>query len=393
VGAGGTGDAQDRPAPVDDRQVDAVEILRAEPAPAPAADPRIPSHVFVEVVRLMIVALATATGHAAGGGGDLDSGESSAPLIGALLGACVGYVGGGAAGRWMRQAAGAFEQRVERAPAAALLGGGISAAVLGTIGGLVGAGVTAVLPPRLGWPILGLGAWIGVYAGFQAGSRKGEEVVALLRQGALPTGAPDQGDGRPLVIIDASAAIDGRLPALVTTGFLSARLAIPRVVLDELQGLADAADPIRRRRGRRALEQLEVLRDAEGQGVVVLPDEVPEREAVDAKLVVLAQRRNAALLTTDAGLVGVAELQGVRCLSIHRLAAGLRPVLVPGEVVRLTVARTGRDEGQGVGFLEDGTMVVVSRGAGLVGEEAEVCITSSVQTARGRMFFGSPVAA
>jgi uncharacterized protein YacL len=124
----------------------------------------------------------------------------------------------------------------------------------------------------------------------------------------------------------------------------------------------------------------------------VLDDEVPEHEEVDAKLVALAVRRRSPLLTVDEGLTKVAELRGVRCLSLNRLALAVQPVLVPGEVIRLRVSREGKDNGQGVGFLEDGTMVVVSDGAQLVGQETEVSITSSVQTTRGRMFFANRAA-
>ncbi|HUF32013.1 MAG TPA: TRAM domain-containing protein [Acidimicrobiales bacterium] len=366
-------------------------------ASAPTEEARIPSEVFVEVVRLMIVALATAVGHSLGGGQDVDAAETSAPLVGAALGACTGYVLGGVVGRMLRRATGSFERRIDRASPVALLSGGIGALLLGGIGAVAGLVVIAMLPDRWGWPLFGLAAWLGTYAGFQAGARKGEELLSLLRHGAgatepaPPTSfvAPPEGPPERLVLVDASAAIDGRLGAVAETGFLPGRLAVPRFVIDELQGLADAADPSRRRRGRRALELLDSLRGDDGEGLVVLPDEVPEREEVDAKLVVLAQRTGAILLTTDSGLASVAELQGVGCLSLHRLALSLRPVLVPGEVVRLTLTREGKDPGQGVGFLDDGTMVVVSDAANLIGAEVEVSITSSVQTSRGRMFFAS----
>jgi uncharacterized protein YacL len=131
---------------------------------------------------------------------------------------------------------------------------------------------------------------------------------------------------------------------------------------------------------------LEVLRD-EGTAVV-LADEVPERDAVDAKLVALADRLDARLVTTDTNLARAADLRGVRCLDLRRLGDDDLPVA--GEVVRVTVRREGRDEGQGVGFLDDGTMVVVAGGAGHVGEDVEVTITSSVDTSRGRLLFASP---
>ena len=145
----------------------------------------------------------------------------------------------------------------------------------------------------------------------------------------------------------------------------------------------------RRRRGHRGLETLEALRRDPAIRLQVLDDEVPERTEVDAKLVVLAGRLGADLLTIDANLQHVAELQGVRCRNLHRLAVSLRPALVPGEIVRLPITREGKEPGQGVGYLDDGTMIVVTDASRLVGAETDVCIASAVQTSRGRMFFAS----
>jgi uncharacterized protein YacL len=358
------------------------------PAPQPL---RIPSVVFVEVVRLLIVVLCTAAGWQVAGGT-----EASDPLalLGAVLGACVGYLQGGLAGRALRRALARFEERVERTPAAALVLGALLAALFGLLGAVIGSVAVALLPGSLGWPVLALLAWLGVFAGFSSGERKGEELLRSLRQRGgttidAPGGAAE--DGPPPVLVDSSVAMDGRLHAVAASGFFPGPLAVPRFVLDELQGLADAADLTRRRRGRRGLETLAALSN-DGPGVEVLDDEVPEHEDVDAKLVALAVRRSAPLLTVDDGLTKVAELRGVRCLSLNRLALAVQPVLVPGEVIRLRVSREGKDTGQGVGFLEDGTMVVVSDGATCIGQETDVSITSSVQTARGRMFFASRAA-
>jgi len=360
----------------------------ATTAPQPL---RIPSVVFVEVVRVLTVVLCTAAGWQLVGG--TDANDASA-LLGAVLGACVGYLQGGLIGRALRRALIRFEERVDRTPAASLVLGAVLATLFGLLGAVIGSVAVALLPSSLGWPILALLAWLGVFAGFTSGVRKGEELLRSFRQRNAPSieapGAPAD-DEAPAVLVDSSAAIDGRLHAVAAAGFLPGRLAVPRFVLDELQGVADAADGTRRRRGRRGLETLAAL-SAEGAGVVVLDDEVPEHEEVDAKLVALAVRRGALLLTVDEGLTKVAELRGVRCLSLNRLALAVQPVLVPGEVVRLRVSREGKDTGQGIGFLEDGTMVVVSDGATLIGQETDVSITSSVQTARGRMFFASRAA-
>lgn len=353
------------------------------------ASTRIPSDVFVEVVRLMIVGLFTAAGYELAG-----RRSEGLALVGAMLGACIGYVHGGMTGRFLRRSTRGFEERVDRAPAAALFVGAIGAVLLGGLGAVLGAAAVALLPGRWGWSAVGLLTWLGVYAGFQAGARKGEEFFSLIRRDPSVRPVLDsEQPTSPLVLVDSSVAIDGRLIALARSGFLPGRLAAPRFVLDELQGIADAADPMRRRRGRRALETLEVLRTDPDVGLLVLEDEVPEREEVDAKLVVLAKRLDANLLTVDENLARVAELQGVRSRSPNRLALSLQPALVPGETVRLAVSKVGRDAGQGVGYLEDGTMVVVSGGAALVGTETDVAITSNVQTARGRMFFASPISA
>jgi len=337
--------------------------------------PRIPSEVFVEGIRVLMVVLATAVGEAGYGS------------TGAALGACVGYVGGGVLGRTLRRAAGAFERRIERSSAVTLGAGAIGALTTGGMGVAVGMAAVVLLPDRWGFGVLGITAWTGAYAGFQVGARKGEELFALWLRGTAAPVLPDA-PGRPLVLVDSSAAMDGRLLPLARSGFLPGELAVPRFVLDELQGLSDAADPTRRRRARRGLEALEAAR-TEGPGLRVLPDEVPERQEVDAKLVALAARIDATILTCDRGLVAVGGVEGVRCIDVTRLAETLQPPLVPGEVVRIHLSRRGKDEGQAVGFLEDGTMVVVAGGDSHLGEEAEVEVTTSVPTSKGTLYFAT----
>lgn len=335
--------------------------------------PRIPSDVFVEVVRLLIVALATTAG------------SSVADGIGAALGACSGYVAGGMLGRTLRKATGRFEASVQRTPAITLVAGAVGSLAASSVGVIVGIAAVVLLPGRWGYPVLGVAAWTGVYAGFQVGARKGQELLQYLRRDGslLPEESSDH-----IVLIDSSAAIDGRLLALARSGFLPGDLAVPRFVLDELQGLSDSSDPTRRRRARRGLEVLEALR-VEGPGIVVLPDEVPERDEVDAKLVALALRLGASIVTADRGLGGVAGVEGVRCLDMTHLADGLRPGLVPGETVKVRVTREGRDPGQGVGFLDDGTMVVVAGAATRMGEEVTAEVTTSVPTTKGRLYFAT----
>jgi uncharacterized protein YacL len=308
--------------------------------------PRFPSDVFVEGVRVLIVATATAAGHTLAGG------------AGAALGACGGYVVGGVVGRSLRRATSRFECTVERTPAVTLAAGAIGALILGAMGALVGLAAVLLVPGPWGFAVLGLGAWFGVYAGFQVGARKGAE---LLDSRSM---LPEPPAGR--VLVDSSAAMDGRLLALGRCDFLAGRLATPRFVVDELHGLADASDPVRRRRARRGLEVLDAL------GVEILPDEVPQCDEAAEKLAVVAERLGAPVLTSH---------------DLERLADGLRCDAVPGEVVQVRLTREGRDPGQAVGYLDDGAMVVVSDAVARVGDDVDAEVVTSVPTAKGRLYF------
>jgi uncharacterized protein YacL len=354
--------------------------------------------MFVEIARLLIVLLSTGVGYGAARANAPE--HSSTIVVGAALGAFVGYVAGGIVARLLRKAMGHVENRVERTSPAQLLGGGLGAILLGAPSLMLGIPAVVLMPGLSGWPVLGLLVWIGVYEGFRIGARKSEELLAMAGLSTRPLVRASRYGGNvapDALLVDSSAAIDGRLLSVTTAGFLRGALLVPRFVLDEMQGIADAAEPARRRRGRRGLEVLDSLQGDPRVALHIVDDEVLEFEAVDAKLVALARRLDVGLLTTDFNLQRVAELQGVTCLNLNRLAESLRPVHVPGEVVRVAISRPGREEGQGVGFLDDGTMVVVGEGAHLVGQEVAVRVTSNVQTSVGRMLFaavdpGDPVA-
>ena len=345
--------------------------------------------MFVEVVRLFIVFLATAGGFAIGRGPDAAQAGNGA-VLGATLGACIGYVAGGVVGRLLDAAMGVAERRVDGAPAHRLLAGGVGAIVLGGLSGVVMLPAAFVFSPTVGWSAVGLVVWVGAFLGYRLGARKSDDLLAMAGLSRRPLVSTTMlGPERPAVLVDTSAVVDGRLLALARAGFLRDDLLVPRFVLDEVNAIAEASDPVRRRRGRRGLEMLEAMRHQPGVSVHIVDDEVPEREDVDAKLVTLASRLGSGLLTLDEALQRVAELQGVRCLSMRRLAEGLRPVYVPGETARIPITREGKEPGQGVGFLDDGTMVVVGGAAALVGQEVEVHITSKVETSVGRMLFAS----
>ena len=345
--------------------------------------------MFVEIVRLFIVFLATAAGFTLGRGDGVEAGNGA--ILGATLGACVGYVAGGVLGRLIHHTTRQFERGLEKTSAAQLLAGAVGAAALGFLSALVGIPAVVLLPGKWGWPVFGLVVWVGIYEGYGIASRKAEELLGLagLSTRPLVRATPYGNADSDAVLVDTSAVIDGRLLAIARAGFLRCALLVPRFVLDELQMIADAQDPARRRRGQRGLDLLGAVQAEPDLDVHILDDEVVEIEEVDAKLVALARRLGVGLLTVDSNLQRVAELQGVRCLNLNRLASGLRPVHVPGETVRLPITREGKEPGQGVGFLDDGTMVVVGDAAPLVGQEVEVRITGNVQTSVGRMLFAS----
>ena len=345
--------------------------------------------MFVEITRLFIVFLATAAGFTVGRG-DAGLASGNGPIIGATLGACVGYVAGGVLGRLLRAAMGVVEEKVDDVHPGRMLAGALGGAFLGGLSALLGVPLVIVIPGLWGWPVLALLVWVGLYLGWQIASRKYEAFLGMagLSTRPLVRATPYGGDAEAH-LLDSSAILDGRLLAVTRAGFVKGALLVPRFVLDEVQSIADAQDPVRRRKGRRGLDLLDALRNHAGVEVHVLDDEVVEHDEVDAKLVALARRLKVDMVTVDEPLQRIAELQGVKCLNLVRLSDGLRPVHVSGEVIRLPITREGKEPGQGVGFLDDGTMVVVGDAAELVGREVDVRITGNVRTALGTMLFAS----
>jgi uncharacterized protein YacL len=216
----------------------------------------------------------------------------------------------------------------------------------------------------------------------------GLEWAVALRRAPGPAAIGRAAGGPKLV--DTSAIVDGRLADVAATGFLEGPLLVPRFVLRELQRLADGGDPLRRNRGKRGFEILQKLQGVRGVAVEIVDEDVAGVADVDAKLVELARRRGARVVTTDYNLNRVAELSGVSVLNVNDLANALKPVVLPGESLRVQLLREGKEPGQGVGFLEDGTMVVVEQGRGLLGQEVPVVVTSALQTSAGRMVFARP---
>lgn len=188
------------------------------------------------------------------------------------------------------------------------------------------------------------------------------------------------------LVLDTSMIIDGRVLALIDTGVLDHRLVVPRFVLNELQNIADSSDRSRRERGRRGMDVLQKLQDR--HGVEVIEGDLPPGIGVDGALLVVAEELRGKLLTTDYNLQKRADLQGISVINVNDLATALKPVVVPGENLRLKLLREGDGAGQAVGFLDDGTMVVVENSSRQVGREVTVEVTSSTQTNAGKMIFG-----
>lgn len=196
----------------------------------------------------------------------------------------------------------------------------------------------------------------------------------------------------PLVVVDTSVLIDGRIARVCESGFLTSALVIPRFVLNELRAVADSTDPHKQARGRRGLEVLNELRKIKNLDIRITESEVTKREDVDAKLVFLAQSMRAKLLTTDYNLAKMAEFHGVPWLNLNSLAKSLRPEFMIGERIDVELVKPGKEEGQAVGFIEDGSMVVVNGGRGMIGRHVQAEIISVLPTAGGKMIFARHVA-
>ncbi len=280
------------------------------------------------------------------------------------------------------------ERRLSRAPFRLTAGA--------VIGFVAGAGVARVLlfpfPAGVGFRtssvsieiarpavylLLGL---LGLLIGAQKGSRfRGDHFVEMFRA--------DQ-EHRGYKILDTSVIIDGRIADISETGFLDGTLVIPQFVLQELQYVADSADPIKRNRGRKGLDILQRIKRIPKMNVIIPQTDFPSVRDVDQKLIELARQMGAKIITNDFNLAKVAQLRGVEVLSINELANSLRPVVRPGETMSVFILKEGKEPNQGVAYLDDGTMVVIDNASKQIGKNAQIIVTSVLQTTAGKMFFG-----
>ncbi|HVU27092.1 MAG TPA: PIN domain-containing protein [Verrucomicrobiae bacterium] len=233
--------------------------------------------------------------------------------------------------------------------------------------------------------LIRLGLFLGFsYIGIILAMRSNKEDFSLIIPYVRfsPQNKPDN-----LLLLDTSVIIDGRIADLIETRFLEGLIVVPRFVLRELQQIADSADAIKRARGRRGLEMLNRLQRNNKIEVRIHDGDFPDEKEVDAKLVRLARNLNARLFTNDYNLAKVAELQKVNCINLHEVAKSLKVILLPGEILQLKIVREGKDKGQGVGYLPDGTMVVVNSGQPHVGQQVEVQVQTLLQTGAGVIVF------
>jgi uncharacterized protein YacL len=261
------------------------------------------------------------------------------------------------------------------------------------MGLLLGLPLAAFPPPLNQWLPLGVSLTCGLgMLGLTVAKRDdllmAAEAIGIVRRPPPPDQRTTAGD--PRIVVDTSAIIDGRIAEIVESGFIYGTLVIPKFVLDELQHIADSSDTLRRNRGRRGLEILARMQKDSTTPIEIIDEDVPGVSEVDAKLVALARVRSKAILTNDFNLNRVAELQGVRVLNINSLANAVKPAVLPGEELRVRVIQEGKEAGQGVGFLDDGTMIVVEGGVRYIDKDLDVSVTRVLQTVAGRMIFAQP---
>ncbi|HEY9074043.1 MAG TPA: TRAM domain-containing protein [Desulfobaccales bacterium] len=294
-----------------------------------------------------------------------------------------GWVGA-AAGLGVAFVTMALEQAIKRIPLKTILG-----STLGLFVGL-GIGKLASYPfdkylelPNLQIPLYIFLSAIFGYIGLVLGGKKMSEVSTpyFLDPASKPS------TRALLKILDTSVIIDGRIADIAETGFVEGTFLVPKFILEELQYIADSSDDLRRTRGRRGLDILKRLQQQNPLRVEFTEDDIPTAAGADSKLVALALKIRAKIITNDFNLHKVAELQGLEVLNINQLANAMKPAVLPGETLHVQILREGKSQGQGIAYLDDGTMVVIENARRFIGKEMEVSVTSVLQTTAGRMIF------
>jgi len=322
--------------------------------------------LFIRLLLLVGIAL-TSAAYA-----PLPWGKTVSAAVGAVLGLAFIYI----------------ESRIRTVPARQVAGGFIGALLGIILAFLVGIPLSKIpmsADAQAFWQALVFLFFI--YLGLMLGWKKGEwfDPMAIL---AYFRGSSPQ---RQYKILDTSVIIDGRIADICETGFLDGTMVIPQFVLKELQQVADSADSLKRNRGRRGLDILQKIRKMSGIDVHISEIDFPDVREVDLKLIELAKNINAKIVTNDFNLNKVAQLRGVSVLNINELANALKPVVLPGEFMRVFILKEGKEYNQGVAYLDDGTMVVVDNARKLLGKNVDVTVTSVLQTTAGKMIFGKAI--
>ncbi|MDO8848192.1 MAG: PIN/TRAM domain-containing protein [Coriobacteriia bacterium] len=343
--------------------------------------------MFVQLTRVALVTVGALGGFAVSQQVDWTAqtgfSEGFVIFVFIILGASIGYVLGGIIGREATSAYRRIHQKLAELRTPALLLGSVGFVVGLLMAFLISSSLFRYLerPEWLGFVVTVLLYVFCAYAStslFLLPSR--DETLTWSFGAAAPT------DERPPKLLDTSAIIDGRFAELAKSGMLEGPLRVPRFVLVELQTLADSADDARRARGRRGLDLLTTLATGENS-VLVMESDFAEIPTVDAKLVKLALSSGGTVVTVDFNLTKVARVEGAAVLNVNEAAEALRPVLLPGDGLHIAITKEGKEAGQGVGYLADGTMVVVAEAASAVGTDIDTEVTSVLQTSAGRMVF------
>src|ERR1041384_6787888 len=337
----------------------------------------------VILIRLVFTAILVTSGyvlHPVSGQWLVSTGLVSDPLASKLVSAVVAAV--------IACAIIFFEVRIRRASLKTLIGAAVGS-ILGIIGAyLIGSLISsqeslAVAPEMKTFLTLAL-TFFMAYVGLMVGAAKGD----YLDLSALGGIFCDKVARRDLKILDTSVIIDGRIADVAETGFLTGSLIIPQFILRELQQVADSPDSSKRQRGRRGLDMLNRLQNNSSLDIQIVETDFPSVREVDLKLIELGKQLDAVIVTNDFNLNKVSQLRGVSVLNINELANALKPVVLPGEAMRVFILKEGKEYNQGVAYLDDGTMVVVDNARRLIGKNADIAVTSVLQTTAGKMIFG-----
>src|SRR6266481_4461625 len=326
-------------------------------------------HADVVIIRLIFTGILVASGYVLK---PINGNPWISAVVGAVIAICIIF----------------FERRIRRATLKTLIGAAVGS-IMGIVGAfLIGSLISrqesmAVAPEVKTFMTLAL-TFFMAYVGLMVGGAKGDYLELSALGGVLT----DKASRRDLKILDTSVIIDGRIADVAETGFLTGSLIIPQFILRELQQVADSPDSSKRQRGRRGLDMLNRLQNNSSLDIQIVETDFPSVREVDLKLIELGQQLDAVIVTNDFNLNKVSQLRGVSVLNINELANALKPVVLPGEAMRVFILKEGKEYNQGVAYLDDGTMVVVDNARRLIGKNTDIAVTSVLQTTAGKMIFG-----